>query len=163
MWAENYDREVADVFTAQREIAESVASELNAALSPGEKNALEQQPTKDLEAYDMDLQARALFHPFGVTAKTGEEKLPKAEQFLQAAIRATLASCPRIACSAKCRPRPPGPKINRPTKGQNRRRRCNTRSRSRRTPAKFISRSRGTTITHWSFDILLRPTSCALS
>ena len=97
MWAENYDREVADVFTVQREIAESVASELNAALSPGEKNALEQQPTQDLEAYDMYLQARSLFHPFGVTAKTGEENLPKAEQLLQAAIardsRFVLAYC----------------------------------------------------------------------
>src|SRR5207237_9258997 len=38
IWAENYDREVADVFTVQREIAESVASELNEARSPGEKN-----------------------------------------------------------------------------------------------------------------------------
>ena len=97
IWAENYDREVADVFTVQREIAESVASELNAALSPGEKNALQQQPTQDLEAYDMYLQARALFQPFGVTAKTGEENLPKAEQLLQAAIardpRFVLAYC----------------------------------------------------------------------
>jgi serine/threonine protein kinase len=97
IWAENYDREVADVFTVQREIAESVASELNAALSPGEKNALQQQPTQDLEAYDMYLQARALFQPFGVTVKTGEENLPKAEQLLQAAIardpRFVLAYC----------------------------------------------------------------------
>ncbi len=97
MWAENYDREVADVFTMQREIAESVASELNAALSPGEKTALQQQPTQDLEAYDMYLQALALFQPFGVTVKTGEENLPKAEQLLQAAIardpRFVLAYC----------------------------------------------------------------------
>jgi eukaryotic-like serine/threonine-protein kinase len=97
MWAENYDREVADVFTVQREIAESVASELNAALSPGEKTALQQQPTQDLEAYDMYLQARALFQPFGVTAKTVEENLPKAEHLLQAAIardpRFVLAYC----------------------------------------------------------------------
>ena len=97
IWADNYDREVADVFTVQREIAESVASELNAALSPGEKTALQQQPTQDLEAYDMYLQARALFQPFGLTAKTGEENLPKAEQLLQAAIardpRFVLAYC----------------------------------------------------------------------
>ena len=97
MWAENYDREIADVFTVQREIAESVASELNAALSPVEKTTLQQQPTQDLEAYDMYLQARALFQPFGVTVKTGEENLPKAEQLLQAAIardpRFVLAYC----------------------------------------------------------------------
>ena len=64
---------------------------------PGEESALEQQPTQDLEAYDMYLQARALFHPFGVTAKTGEENLPKAEQLLEAAIardsRFVLAYC----------------------------------------------------------------------
>ena len=86
LWAENYDRDLADVFTVQREIAESVASQLDAALSPGEETAMEQQPTQDLEAYDMYLQARALFQPFGVTVKTGEENLPKAEQLLECAI-----------------------------------------------------------------------------
>ena len=35
IWAENYDREMTDVFIVQREIAEAVASELNAALSAG--------------------------------------------------------------------------------------------------------------------------------
>ncbi len=97
IWAENYDREMTDVFIVQREIAEAVASQLNAALSAGEESALQQQPTQDLEAYDMFLQARALFQPFGVTAKTGEENLPKAEQLLEAAIardpRFVLAYC----------------------------------------------------------------------
>jgi Tfp pilus assembly protein PilF len=97
IWAENYDRDVANVFAVQREIAESVANQLDAALSPGEETAMQQQPTQDLEAYDMYLQARALFQPFGVTVKTGEENLPKAEQLLEAAIardpRFVLAHC----------------------------------------------------------------------
>jgi serine/threonine protein kinase/Tfp pilus assembly protein PilF len=86
IWAENYDRVLADVFAVQREISESVASELNAALSPVEKAEMAQPPTQDAAAYDMYLQSRMLLRPFGVTAKATEENLPKAEKLLESAV-----------------------------------------------------------------------------
>ena len=85
-WAEKYDREVADVFTIQSEISQAIVAQLKARLSPAEKAAIEKQPTQDLEAYDMYLQARALVYSFGLIVKTMEENRPKAQKLLEAAI-----------------------------------------------------------------------------
>src|SRR5438445_7247416 len=48
VWAEKYDRDLADVFAIQSEIAQKIADQLQARLSPKEKAAIEKQPTKDL-------------------------------------------------------------------------------------------------------------------
>ena len=53
LWAESYDRDLADVFAIQSEIAQQIARALQATLSPQEKSAIEKQPTKDLEAFDL--------------------------------------------------------------------------------------------------------------
>ena len=45
---ETYDRDLADVFAIQSEIAKAIADQLQAKLSPAEKNAIEQRPTSDL-------------------------------------------------------------------------------------------------------------------
>ena len=60
IWAESYDREVADVFAIQSEIAQKIADQLKAQLSPGEKAAIAEQPTKDFTAYDRYLRAKFL-------------------------------------------------------------------------------------------------------
>jgi len=52
-WADNYDRPVDDVFAIQSEIAKSIADQLQAKLSPSEKNAIEQRPTNDVTAFDL--------------------------------------------------------------------------------------------------------------
>src|SRR5438128_2854346 len=52
LWTEHYDRELADVFRIQSEIAEKVVAQLKAKLSPQEKTAIEEKPTHDLAAYD---------------------------------------------------------------------------------------------------------------
>jgi TolB-like protein/Tfp pilus assembly protein PilF len=57
LWAQTYDRDLADVFAIQSEIAKTIADQLQAKLSPGEKNAIEQRPTSDLEAHDFYLRA----------------------------------------------------------------------------------------------------------
>ena len=59
-WAENYDRPISDVFAIQSEIAKTIAEQLRAHLSPSEKAALEQAPTKDVVANDLFVRARAL-------------------------------------------------------------------------------------------------------
>jgi eukaryotic-like serine/threonine-protein kinase len=51
LWAEHYDRDVADVFAVQTEIAQQIADQLRVNLSPGEKAAIAERPTTDLVAY----------------------------------------------------------------------------------------------------------------
>lgn len=55
VWAKSYDRELADVFAIQSEIAQQVASELNAKLSPEEKSKLSKTDTENPKAYDLYL------------------------------------------------------------------------------------------------------------
>jgi TolB-like protein/cytochrome c-type biogenesis protein CcmH/NrfG len=52
LWADTYDRDLADVFAIQSEIAKAIAEQLQAKLSPNEKNAIEQRPTSDIAAFD---------------------------------------------------------------------------------------------------------------
>jgi serine/threonine protein kinase/Flp pilus assembly protein TadD len=61
LWAETYDRDVADVFAIQTEIAQAIANQLQAKLSPAEKSAIEERPTKDLAAYDLYQRACLLY------------------------------------------------------------------------------------------------------
>jgi TolB-like protein/cytochrome c-type biogenesis protein CcmH/NrfG/predicted Ser/Thr protein kinase len=51
LWAEQYDRDVADVFGIQSEIAQQVVLQLRAKLSEAEKAAIAERPTADLAAY----------------------------------------------------------------------------------------------------------------
>jgi TolB-like protein/AraC-like DNA-binding protein len=55
VWAERYDRELADVFVIQNEIAQNVAQELHAKLSPEEKSKLSKSETDNPKAYDLYL------------------------------------------------------------------------------------------------------------
>jgi len=60
LWGQTYDGDLADVFAIQSEIAEKIADQLEAKISPREKAAIEEQPTKDLAAYDLYVRATAL-------------------------------------------------------------------------------------------------------
>jgi TolB-like protein len=51
IWAEHYDRDVANVFAIQSEIAERIADQLRAKLSASEKAAIAERPTANLVAY----------------------------------------------------------------------------------------------------------------
>ena len=57
VWAEKYDRDLADVFAIQSEIAQKIADQLQARILPREKIAIETQPTKDITAYDLYVRA----------------------------------------------------------------------------------------------------------
>ncbi len=57
VWAKSYDRELKDVFAIQSEIAQQVADELNAKLSPEEKSKLSKTDTDNPKAYDLYLKA----------------------------------------------------------------------------------------------------------
>jgi len=60
LWAQTYDRDLADVFAIQSEIAKAIADQLQAKLSPTEKKAIEQPPTTDLAAFDLYSRAKSL-------------------------------------------------------------------------------------------------------
>jgi TolB-like protein/class 3 adenylate cyclase/Tfp pilus assembly protein PilF len=64
LWAEHYDRDLADVFAIQSEIAESIVAQLKAKLSASEKAAIDVRPTRDPEALDLYLQAKQLLNTF---------------------------------------------------------------------------------------------------
>ena len=51
LWSEHYDRDVADVFAVQTEIAKQIAEQLKANLSSEEKTAIAERPTADVVAY----------------------------------------------------------------------------------------------------------------
>src|SRR5206468_3620486 len=51
LWAESYDRDFADIFAIQSEIAERIVNQLRAKLSPEEKAAIAERPTADPMAY----------------------------------------------------------------------------------------------------------------
>jgi serine/threonine-protein kinase len=59
-WAEKYDRPVNDVFAIQSEIAQAIADQLEARISPREKAAMSQAPTTDLTANKLYVQAKEL-------------------------------------------------------------------------------------------------------
>ncbi len=57
LWAQTYDRDLADVFAIQSEIAKAIADQLQATILPPEKTAIEEKPTKDITAYDLYIRA----------------------------------------------------------------------------------------------------------
>ena len=65
IWAEQYDRKLEDIFALQSELAQTIAAQLKATLSTGEKTEISRQPTQDLQAYDLYLQARAALRSKG--------------------------------------------------------------------------------------------------
>jgi TolB-like protein/Tfp pilus assembly protein PilF len=60
LWAQTYDRDLADVFAIQSEIAKAIADQLQAKLSPSEKSAIERPPTNDITAFDLYTRAKDL-------------------------------------------------------------------------------------------------------
>src|SRR5204862_4358066 len=58
IWAEDYDRDLTDVFAIQTDLAQKIASALQAKLSPNEKARLDRRPTQDPNAYLLFVQAQ---------------------------------------------------------------------------------------------------------
>src|SRR6185437_15898611 len=86
LWAQTYDRDLADVFAIQSEIAKAIADQLQAKLSPNEKKAIEQPPTTDLAAFDLYSRAKSLLLTTRFSA-TREPDLRKAIELLDEAVK----------------------------------------------------------------------------
>lgn len=61
VWSETYDRDMADIFAIQNDVAERVALALRGKLSRDEQTTLQQKPTQNLAAYDFYLRGWALY------------------------------------------------------------------------------------------------------
>jgi TolB-like protein/Flp pilus assembly protein TadD len=62
MWAEDYDRDLTDVFAIQTDLAQQIVRELQAKLSPTEKAQIERRPTGNSEAYLAFMQGQEICH-----------------------------------------------------------------------------------------------------
>jgi serine/threonine-protein kinase len=57
IWAEEYDRDLNDVFAIETEVAQSIVNRLRTKTSARERAAIQERPTKDLVAYDLYVRA----------------------------------------------------------------------------------------------------------
>jgi len=80
VWAERWDRDMADVFSIQDEIARHIAGELRVRLTKDQENAIENKGTRSVPAYDEYL--KGLFY----SRKRTKADLDRAVEHLQAAL-----------------------------------------------------------------------------
>src|SRR5438046_5943170 len=81
IWAEDYDRDLTDVFAIQTDLAKKITGELQAKLSPAEKAQMTRKPTENGEAYLAFVQAHDLSCAF-----EDFDKLKQGEQLYERAI-----------------------------------------------------------------------------
>jgi TolB-like protein/Flp pilus assembly protein TadD len=82
IWAEDYDRDLTDVFAIQTDLAQKIAAALQAKLSPNEKARLDRRPTQNSDAYLLFVQAHDYFN----RPDKPRETTLKAEQLFEQAI-----------------------------------------------------------------------------
>ncbi len=83
LWGESFQQnitDVEDIFNIQIKIAESIATELKAVISPEEKRLIEKIPSADLNVYEKYLKARSYWNDFT------KESISKALEYLNSAI-----------------------------------------------------------------------------
>jgi serine/threonine-protein kinase len=93
LWANDYDRDVTDVFAIQSDLAQDIAEALKAKLSPDEKSQMTRRPTENGEAYLAFVQAHNL-----QSSIEDFEKLKQSEQLYERAIALDPNFALAIAC-----------------------------------------------------------------
>jgi len=83
IWAEDYDRDLTDVFAIQTDLAQKIASALQAKLSPNEKARLDRRPTLNPDAYLLFVQA----HDYANRPDLFRDISSKAEQLFEQATK----------------------------------------------------------------------------
>ncbi len=83
IWAEDYDRDLTDVFAIQTDLAQKIAAALQAKLSPNEKARLDHRPTQNPEAYLFFVQAHDYFNQRDMTAGISLKAVPLFEQAIK--------------------------------------------------------------------------------
>jgi TolB-like protein/Flp pilus assembly protein TadD len=83
IWAEDYDRDLTDVFAIQTDLAQKIASSLQAKLSPDEKERLDRRPTENPDAYLLFLQAHDYATRMDLFHQTSSKAVPLFEQAIK--------------------------------------------------------------------------------
>jgi TolB-like protein/Flp pilus assembly protein TadD len=83
IWAEDYDRDLTDVFAIQTDLAQKIATSLQAKLSPNEKERLDRRPTKNSDAYLLFLQAHDYASRMDIFHKSSAKAVPLFEQAIK--------------------------------------------------------------------------------
>ncbi len=100
LWAQTYDRDLADVFAIQSEIAKAIADQLQARLSPKEKAEMDAKPTKDMVAYDLYLRAIEIDRN-AVTSGPSVAPMQRAIPLLEEAVRRDPNFIPALVALAR--------------------------------------------------------------
>ena len=98
LWAEQYDRDLNDIFTIQHAIASEIVDQLKAQLSPTEQETISTRPAIDLAAYDLYLRAREIAH---AAALGTADRIEKQVQLLQSAIEREPTFVPALCLLAR--------------------------------------------------------------
>lgn len=101
LWAESFDRPVADLFTIQREIAVAIAGMLQRTLSPDDVNSLAEVPTTNVEAYQAYLKGRHLSHKDHFVGEAALQAIVNLEQAVQLDSSFALAYAELARCHAR--------------------------------------------------------------
>ncbi|MEY2520507.1 MAG: hypothetical protein QOF24_2266 [Verrucomicrobiota bacterium] len=80
LWADTYDRKLTDIFAVESEVAQRIATSLEAHLTGGEQQQIANVPTKNPQAYDAYLRGLALI------IRQSNENVQKGREFLQQAV-----------------------------------------------------------------------------
>jgi len=83
IWAEDYDRDLTDVFAIQTDLAQKITSALQAKLSPSEKTRIDRRPTENPDAYLLFIQA----HDYATRPEMFRDTSLKAEQLFEQATK----------------------------------------------------------------------------
>jgi serine/threonine-protein kinase len=81
LWGQTYDRDLADIFAIQSEIAKTIAGQLQAKLSPREESAISRPPTSNIAAFELYAQARNV-----LAIRNARENLLEAANLLNQAV-----------------------------------------------------------------------------
>jgi TolB-like protein/Flp pilus assembly protein TadD len=83
IWAEDYDRDLTDVFAIQTDLAQKISSALQAKLSPNEKARLDRRPTQNPDAYLLFVQAQDYASKTDMSRDTSLKAEPLFEQAIK--------------------------------------------------------------------------------
>jgi TolB-like protein/Flp pilus assembly protein TadD len=100
LWAESYDRDAADLFAIQSDLAQSIVGQLQARLSPEQKAQIEEFPTRDLVAYELYRQGKEIVDSY-LNAEDVQMSLLKALQALEQATQRDPNFVLAYCCAAR--------------------------------------------------------------
>ncbi|NNM22729.1 MAG: hypothetical protein HKO54_04175 [Flavobacteriaceae bacterium] len=86
LWANNYEKELDDVFEIQRDVSHAIVSQLKVVITPEEEKSLSSSSTKNIEAYQLFLKAKMVSDTLRLEGQAIVEGYRKSIELLKEAI-----------------------------------------------------------------------------